>query len=215
MQSINTQTHDCGLGPVPAHRHVNPDGTLGGWVADSATVSPAATVHYTATVGAYASVGDHASVGAYASVGDHASVGDYASIGDRASMGADASMDDHASMGDYASMGFGSSIGPNVAVGCTATTGRCGTLLAFGWAFYTPRDGDAVLSYGCVTLTLAQWRKHLTALCEQHAPDVATYERAISALLDYADVEIAALDLDVHATECGPEPGELRRGETL
>jgi UDP-3-O-[3-hydroxymyristoyl] glucosamine N-acyltransferase len=192
-----------------------------------------------ASVGAYASVGDHASVGDYASIGDRASMGADASIGDRASMGIGASMGDRTSIGDHASMGinssigdrtsigdhtsmgadasmgFGSSIGPNVAVGCTATTGRCGTLLAFGWAFYTPRDGDAVLSYGCVTLTLAQWRKHLTALCEQHAPDVATYERAISALLDYADVEIAALDLDVHATECGPEPGELRRGETL
>jgi hypothetical protein len=89
-------------------------------------------------------------------------------------------------------MGFGSKIGPNVAVGCTATTGRCGTLLAFGWAFYS-FGGDVVLSYGCVTLTLAQWRQQLTALCATHVPDdVATYERAISALLDYAEAEIAA-----------------------
>ena len=27
-----------GNGPVPAHRHINPDGTLGGWVADTAVV---------------------------------------------------------------------------------------------------------------------------------------------------------------------------------
>lgn len=29
-----------GTGPVPAHRHINPDGSEGGWVADSAIVGP-------------------------------------------------------------------------------------------------------------------------------------------------------------------------------
>jgi len=43
------QSHDFkdGKGPVPAHRHINPDGTVGGWVADTYT----ATVHSTVFVG--------------------------------------------------------------------------------------------------------------------------------------------------------------------
>lgn len=36
-------THDFGYGPVPAHRHINPDGSEGGWVADTAKVDN--TVH--------------------------------------------------------------------------------------------------------------------------------------------------------------------------
>jgi len=41
-------TFDFGNGPVPAHRHVNPNGTAGGWVADTTRVDP--SVH----VGMYA-----------------------------------------------------------------------------------------------------------------------------------------------------------------
>lgn len=33
-----------GNGPVPAHRHTNPDGVIGGWVADTAYVGPLAYV---------------------------------------------------------------------------------------------------------------------------------------------------------------------------
>jgi hypothetical protein len=32
-------TFDFGYGPVPAHQHKNPDGSVGGWVADTASVS--------------------------------------------------------------------------------------------------------------------------------------------------------------------------------
>ena len=35
---------DFGFGPVPAHRHQNPDGTIGGWVANTAQVSGEAWV---------------------------------------------------------------------------------------------------------------------------------------------------------------------------
>ena len=40
-----------GLGPVPAHRHINPDGSEGGWVADAAGVSRLAFIGPDATVG--------------------------------------------------------------------------------------------------------------------------------------------------------------------
>jgi hypothetical protein len=39
-----TETFDFGDGAVPAHRHINPDGSLGGWVADTATVADTAWV---------------------------------------------------------------------------------------------------------------------------------------------------------------------------
>jgi hypothetical protein len=49
-------TYDFGDGPVPAHRHKNPDGTKGGWVANTAMVEP------TAYVGADARVSGNAVV---------------------------------------------------------------------------------------------------------------------------------------------------------
>ncbi len=56
MKEISMTIFDFGSGPVPAHRHRNPDGTEGGWVADTATVSP------TAYVGPNAQVFDNAHV---------------------------------------------------------------------------------------------------------------------------------------------------------
>ena len=37
-------TFDFGYGSVPAHRHTNPDGSLGGWVANTACVDSTARV---------------------------------------------------------------------------------------------------------------------------------------------------------------------------
>ena len=53
MKKLDTQlTFDFedGNGPVPAHRHVNPDGLEGGWVAETATVERNARVSGTARV---------------------------------------------------------------------------------------------------------------------------------------------------------------------
>jgi UDP-3-O-[3-hydroxymyristoyl] glucosamine N-acyltransferase len=36
---------------VSSHRHTNPDGTRGGWVAENSDVSPKATVEFGAIVG--------------------------------------------------------------------------------------------------------------------------------------------------------------------
>jgi len=47
---VTHQTFDFGSGPVPAHRHKNPDGTVGGWVADTATVAPTAFIGLDALV---------------------------------------------------------------------------------------------------------------------------------------------------------------------
>lgn len=69
---------DFGRGPVPAHRHKNPCGRLGGWVADTATVAP------TAYVGPDALVYDDAQVTGRANVTGHAQVYDGARVYDGA-----------------------------------------------------------------------------------------------------------------------------------
>jgi carbonic anhydrase/acetyltransferase-like protein (isoleucine patch superfamily) len=67
-------THDFGWGPVPAHRHTNPDGTEGGWVADTATVAPTVYIGPDAQVYDTAWVSDSAWVYGSARVSDTAQV---------------------------------------------------------------------------------------------------------------------------------------------
>jgi hypothetical protein len=43
-EQSNETTFDFGHGPVPAHQHINPDGSTGGWVANTAIVSAAVHV---------------------------------------------------------------------------------------------------------------------------------------------------------------------------
>ena len=69
-----TTTFDFGNGPVPAHRHTNPDGSLGGWVADTATVSPTAWVSGNAKVYGNAWVFGNAKVYGNAEVSGNAEV---------------------------------------------------------------------------------------------------------------------------------------------
>jgi len=52
-----------GKGPVAAHRHRNPDGSLGGWIADTAYVAPTAHVSPDAVIYSNAWVGHNAHVG--------------------------------------------------------------------------------------------------------------------------------------------------------
>lgn len=67
-----TTTFDFGdgNGPVPVHRHVNPGGSLGGWVADTAMVGTKAWVEPDARVFGEARVFENALVGGSAQVSD-------------------------------------------------------------------------------------------------------------------------------------------------
>lgn len=63
MTTINTETtFDFGAGPVPAHRHINPNGDLGGWVHDTAVVDGGAYVSGEARVYGEACVSGEACV---------------------------------------------------------------------------------------------------------------------------------------------------------
>lgn len=61
-------------GPVPAHRHQNPDGTPGGWVADTAMVAETATIGPDALVYGNAQVRNNAQVYGNVQVFDSAEV---------------------------------------------------------------------------------------------------------------------------------------------
>ena len=55
-------TFDFGDGPVRAHQHKNPDGSMGGWVANTATVKGTAYIGEDAKVSDNAVVADDAQV---------------------------------------------------------------------------------------------------------------------------------------------------------
>lgn len=94
-----------------AYHWTNPDGSTGGVVAVSATVSAGVTISETAEVFPEAHVGSHAHVGTGviiehgARIGDHAHVGDHARVGSRAYVGSRANIGNIASIRDYAHVG--------------------------------------------------------------------------------------------------------------
>ncbi len=65
---------------VAAHRHINPDGSLGGWIANSANVEGTVTIGPKATVFGLASVEGRAMVTGYGEVCDNAKVSELAQI---------------------------------------------------------------------------------------------------------------------------------------
>jgi carbonic anhydrase/acetyltransferase-like protein (isoleucine patch superfamily) len=75
---------DFGSGPVPARQHRNPDGSLGGWVADTAHVADTAFVGVNATVSGNARVFGVVFIADEAAVRGNARVDDDAVIKDRA-----------------------------------------------------------------------------------------------------------------------------------
>ena len=70
----NVFNFEDGNGEVPAHRHVNPDGSVGGWVADTARVAETAYIGASARVYGYAGVFDKAEISGKARVYGYAHV---------------------------------------------------------------------------------------------------------------------------------------------
>ena len=83
---LQTFDFNDGNGPVPAFRHLNPDGTLGGWVAATAAVAPTVYMAPTARVFGRALVRDHARLLDHACVRDYARVSGHVVLRDRAQL---------------------------------------------------------------------------------------------------------------------------------
>ncbi len=89
-------TFNFGNGHVLARRHVNPDGTAGGWVADTAYVAPSVFLGFEACVFEFARVLDNAIVYGHAKVFGNACVKENAHIYGGACVYGNAGICDHA-----------------------------------------------------------------------------------------------------------------------
>lgn len=79
-----------GNGPVAAHCHMNPTGSFGGWVADTAYVAPTAYIGWKARVFGHASITDKALVVDSAVVYGFAQIEDHAVVSDNAQISGEA-----------------------------------------------------------------------------------------------------------------------------
>lgn len=116
FETVWVQGFDFGDGPVPARRHVNPDGTEGGWVAETAHVAPTAYVGPDAWVFGNARVHDEATVCGDAMVYDNAQVSGCVQICEWAEVYGAASVSGHAEISDGASVGGNARVSGNAVV---------------------------------------------------------------------------------------------------
>jgi len=118
------------------HQHTNPDGRLGGWADNLASIGERASI------GEGASIGEWASIGEGASIGKGASIGEWARIGERASIGEGARIGERASIGERAreAIDLGSYEGYRKAI--------------------AQIDGVAYIGAGCHWFTLEDAKKH-------------------------------------------------------
>lgn len=93
---MSTFDFQDGNGPIPARRHANPDGTPGGWVADSASVAATAYVASTAMVYGNAHVMNDAKILNSAKILGNANVRDRATVANNAVVYGNATISDSA-----------------------------------------------------------------------------------------------------------------------
>ena len=74
MEDVEDIDFRDGNGPQPTRRHTNPDGSLGGWVAESATVEPGVQLHQDARVYGRARIESGAEVDGPAHISEQACV---------------------------------------------------------------------------------------------------------------------------------------------
>ena len=79
---VGNSLHDFadGNGRIPAYQHINPNGSIGGWVAVTAYVAPTCHIAKDATVFGYARVEDYARIEGSARVHEFARVYGHAEI---------------------------------------------------------------------------------------------------------------------------------------
>ena len=108
-----------GQGEVPAHRHVNTDGSLGGWVADTAKVA------HTVYVGPHARVYGYAGVYDRAIIDSRARVSGYASVSNRAMIHGDAHVYGIATVAEHANIHGNARIHGNAYIAGHANISEC------------------------------------------------------------------------------------------
>ena len=152
---MTEQTFDFGNNPVPAHRHKNPNGSEGGWVAETASV--AETVH----VGKDARIWDRARIWGNARIFDNARIYDNTHIFNNAHIYGNASIWNNARIFDNARICGNAQIYGNVKISRTEqvlTLGPIGSENGTLTAIFD-EDGEIWCRRGCFWGTLAEFQK--------------------------------------------------------
>ena len=99
---MTEQTFDFGYGPVPAHRHRNPDGSEGGWVAETARVAETVYVGKDARIWGNARIFDNVRISGNVRICDNAQISDDVRIFGNAQIFGNARICDNAQIWDNA-----------------------------------------------------------------------------------------------------------------
>ncbi len=214
---------DFGNGPVPAHRHKNPDGTEGGWVADTALVCGNAQVYGDAQVSGNAQVYGNALVRGDAQVYGNALVCGDALVCGNAQVSGNALVSGNAQVygnarvsgnvqvygdalvcGDVQVYGDARVSGNAQVSGDALVSGKaavaCG-FIRYGWTAHREKNNTAILVYGCERHTVEEWKRNLTTIIARHVADKAErkqYAAIIKSLLALAATlpKVTALEGD-------------------
>ena len=174
-----------GKGHVPAHRHTNPDGSTGGWVADSAQVYGDAWVSGDAQVYGNARVSGNARVFGDAWVYGNARVSGNARVFGDARVYGNARVFGNAQVsGDAWVYGNAQVYGDAWVSGDPDIMfGRSG---AYDWTAMRVADGSVWLRYGCEFHAVAEWPSVAASLAVQHEKqNAARYAALTLALVEF------------------------------
>ena len=154
--------------------HMNPDGSYGALVPDSATISHLAWIGYSARIGEWTWIGDGARIGERTWIGDGASIGTCATIGDLATIG------------ERATIGDGARIGKRTRIGAWATVQTIRRTDGYWFALVPLESGDWRVTAGCRDFTPIEAREHWT-----RTRGGTLLGAEILAILDYFDARMA------------------------
>ena len=121
--------YNFGSGPVPAHRHRNPDGSAGGWVADSSKIGTNVTIAETATVASRCKIGNRSTIGYECTLGNGCAIGNDCVVGNYCKFGWSCTIGDGCALYNKCKLGIGCSIGDycvlknNCKLGCACKLG--------------------------------------------------------------------------------------------
>ena len=143
-------------------QHINPDGSYGPLVPNSATISHLAWIGYSARIGERTWIGDSTKIGTCATIGDSTRIGTCATIGDSAR------------------------IGERTRIGAWATVQTIRRTDGYWFALVPLESGDWRMTAGCRDFTPIEARDHWTRTRGGTLLGAETL-----AILDYFDARMA------------------------
>lgn len=165
-----------GRGPVPARRHRNPDGSVGGWVANSARVSGNAYVYGDAQVSGDSQVSGNARVYGDARVYGNAYVSGNAQVSGDSQVSGDARVYGNAGVSGNARVSGNAQVYGDAYIdrGTLDKNQDISTGMVGGYTYCIVRDSSGTfpttMRFGCEYRTIEEWQEELEGLCRRHEP---------------------------------------------